>query len=62
MKGGEAVAILSNEHKRLVSRVLLPLATTAAHIATAAIGGYGLFRDELYLLACGERLGMGYAD
>jgi hypothetical protein len=57
-----AVAMLANERKRLVARVLLPLATTTAHIVTAATGGYGLFRDELYFLACGERLGMGYAD
>ncbi|HLG17760.1 MAG TPA: glycosyltransferase family 39 protein [Blastocatellia bacterium] len=30
------------------------------HIATAA--SYGLFTDELYFLACGERLAWGYVD
>jgi hypothetical protein len=36
------------------------LATFALH---AACGGrYGLFRDELYYLVCGDRLAMGYVD
>jgi hypothetical protein len=36
------------------------LATFALH---AACGGrYGLFRDELYYLVCGERLAAGYVD
>src|SRR5262245_43754893 len=34
--------------------------TALAHIVTSA--GYGYFRDELYYLACGEHLGLGYVD
>jgi hypothetical protein len=39
---------------------LLALAALALH---AACGGrYGIFRDELYFLVCGERLAWGYVD
>lgn len=39
---------------------LVPLAYTALHLAV--IGRYGWFRDELYYIACGERLAFGYVD
>ena len=29
---------------------------------TNALGGYGIFRDELYYLACADRLAFGYVD
>ena len=32
------------------------------HLAININGGYGLFRDELYYLACGDHLAMGYVD
>src|ERR1051325_9473608 len=35
-------------------------ATAAMHLA--CINQYGIFRDELYFLACGEHLDWGYVD
>lgn len=39
---------------------MLPLATLVFFVATAP--GYGIFRDELYYLACGQHLDWGYVD
>lgn len=39
---------------------LVALLSAAAHLAF--IGRYGWFRDELYYIACGERLAFGYVD
>jgi len=39
---------------------LLPLAKLALHLCTT--GGYGIFRDELYYIACSEHLSAGYVD
>ena len=35
-------------------------ATLLVHLLTN--GGYGYFRDELYMLDCGEHLDWGYPD
>jgi hypothetical protein len=40
--------------------VAFPAAKLALHLATFA--GYGIFRDELYYLACSRRLAWGYVD
>ena len=43
-----------------VAYVVVPGALLLLHLAT--IAGYGYFRDELYYLACGRHLGLGYVD
>ena len=40
----------------------LALVKLALHLTTNALGGYGIFRDELYYLACTRHLGLGYVD
>ncbi len=40
----------------------LALAKLLIHLATNALGGYGIFRDELYYLACADHLDLGYVD
>lgn len=40
--------------------VFIALGTVAVHLVTS--GNYGYFRDELYYLACADRLAWGYVD
>src|SRR6266404_4595430 len=40
--------------------ILLAITKVLFHLCTA--GRYGIFRDELYYLACSEHLGAGYVD
>jgi hypothetical protein len=49
-KGGGAYSLL----------LLIALAKFGFHLATSQ--GYGIFRDELYYIACSERLAFGYVD
>src|ERR1044071_2587894 len=45
------------------SNILLgSMATLTAAIHLVCINQYGVFRDELYYLACGEHLDWGYVD
>lgn len=44
----------------VVGLLLFSAAKLALHLATSS--GYGIFRDELYYLACTEHLGAGYVD
>ncbi|MGB7295823.1 MAG: hypothetical protein WBC70_09575, partial [Candidatus Aminicenantales bacterium] len=34
----------------------------AFHLLVNAFGGYGIFRDEFYYIACSKRLAAGYVD
>jgi hypothetical protein len=40
----------------------MALAALSAHLAVNAFGGYGIFRDEFYYIACSKRLAAGYVD
>jgi hypothetical protein len=41
---------------------LIALVKLGLHLAVNASGGYGLFRDEFYYVACSRRLAAGYVD
>jgi hypothetical protein len=40
----------------------LGLVKLMVHLATNRFGGYGIFRDELYYIACSNHLAWGYVD
>ena len=40
----------------------LALAALVFHLLVNAFGGYGIFRDEYYYIACSKRLAAGYVD
>ncbi len=40
----------------------LALAKLLVHLATNLFGGYGIFRDEFYYIACSKQLAWGYVD
>ena len=41
---------------------VLALLKFAIHLGTNAFAGYGIFRDELYYIACSNHLALGYVD
>ncbi|NWF85512.1 MAG: glycosyltransferase family 39 protein [Bryobacteraceae bacterium] len=45
-----------------LARSVLILAAVVAAFHLSTTGGYGIFRDELYYLACARRLDWGYVD
>jgi len=40
----------------------LSVGALAFHLLVNAFGGYGIFRDEYYYIACSKRLAAGYVD
>jgi len=42
--------------------IVIALTNLAIHIITTDFFAYGIFRDELYYLACSNRLDLGYVD
>ncbi len=58
-----SVAAERNRHTALRGTVVVAVLVAAKlilHIAT--VNGYGIFRDEFYYWACGQRLAWGYVD
>jgi hypothetical protein len=51
--------MMANPRDR-VAWLVIPAATVAFQVATAS--GYGIFRDELYYLACADHPAWGYVD
>ncbi len=51
----------ARSRRGLVVPALLALSTSAAHIATSS-DSWGIFRDELYYVACSKHLDFGYVD
>ena len=44
------------------SRTVLVIAALTFGLFMARAGRYGVFRDELYYVACGKHLAFGYVD
>jgi hypothetical protein len=59
LRGSDAAA--PSDHRSDVAVLaLLALAKLLFHLATSQ--GYGIFRDELYYIACSDHLALGYVD
>lgn len=54
---------MKNDYKPLPALIIaLALLNLIIHLVTTGFFSYGIFRDELYYLACSNRLDMGYVD
>lgn len=51
-----------SRHHELAPLYVLVAAKLLFHLAVNLQGGYGIFRDELYYLACADHLAWGYVD
>jgi hypothetical protein len=55
------------DHQRLFGKDVflilgMAIAALSFHLLVNAFGGYGIFRDEYYYVACSKRLAAGYVD
>ncbi len=54
---------MKTEHKPLPALIIaLSLINLAIYLVTTGFFAYGIFRDELYYLACANRIDLGYVD
>jgi 4-amino-4-deoxy-L-arabinose transferase-like glycosyltransferase len=51
-----------DERKDFALILVFALAALIFHLLVNAFGGYGIFRDEFYYIACSKRLAAGYID
>ena len=58
--GHESAAGRSPGETRVI--LVFAFAALAFHLLVNAFGGYGIFRDEYYYIACSKRLAAGYVD
>lgn len=55
-------AVIKSPKGQIVIIVVFAFTALAFHLLVNAFGGYGIFRDEFYYIACSKRLAAGYVD
>jgi 4-amino-4-deoxy-L-arabinose transferase-like glycosyltransferase len=53
---------VGNPRGEVVVILAFAFAALVFHLIVNAFGGYGIFRDEYYYIACSKRLAAGYVD